>query len=65
MFWVSDVTCMKLKDRYYYLCAVVDLYSRKVIAHKVSTSEQYTANHGDTQMAYDARECREKFDIPQ
>lgn len=35
--WVSDVTCMKLKDRYYYLCAIVDLYSRKVIAHKIST----------------------------
>ena len=41
--WVSDVTCLKLKDRYYYLCAIVDLYSRKVIAHKVST-------HNSTQL---------------
>jgi transposase InsO family protein len=34
--WVSDVTCFKVKDRYYYLCVAIDLYSRKVISHKVS-----------------------------
>lgn len=35
--WVSDVTCLKLKNRFYYLCVIIDLYSRKVIAHKIST----------------------------
>ena len=52
--WVSDVTCMKLKDRYYYLCAIVDLYSRKVIAHKVSTRNS-TQLITTLRMAYDAR----------
>ena len=34
--WVSDVTCFRLKDRNYYICIILDLFSRKVIAHKVS-----------------------------
>ena len=53
--WVSDVTCMKLKDRYYYLCAIVDLYSRKVIAHKVSTRNSTQLITATLRMAYDSR----------
>ncbi|HIT53565.1 MAG TPA: IS3 family transposase [Candidatus Fimivicinus intestinavium] len=53
--WVSDVTCMKLKERYYYLCAIVDLYSRKVIAHKVSTRNSTQLITSTIRMAYDAR----------
>lgn len=53
--WVSDVTCMKLKDRYFYLCAIVDLYSRKVIAHKVSTRNSTQLITTTLRMAYDAR----------
>ena len=34
--WISDVTCYKLKDRYYYICVILDLYSRKVVAYKLS-----------------------------
>lgn len=53
--WVSDVTCMKLKDRYYYLCAIVDLYSRKVIAHKVSTRNSTQLITATLKMAYNMR----------
>ena len=53
--WVSDVTCMKLKDRYYYLCAIADLYSRKVIAHKVSTRNSTQLITATLRMAYDSR----------
>ncbi|MBC5729550.1 IS3 family transposase [Pseudoflavonifractor hominis] len=53
--WISDVTCMKLKDRYYYLCAIVDLYSRKVIAHKVSTRNSTQLITATLRMAYDSR----------
>lgn len=53
--WVSDVTCMKLKDRYYYLCAIIDLYSRKVIAHKISTRNSTQLITATLRMAYDAR----------
>ena len=35
--WVSDTTYIKMKDHTYYLCAILDLYSRKIIAHKIGT----------------------------
>lgn len=34
--WVSDVTCFKVNDRYFYICVILDLFSRKVIAHGIS-----------------------------
>lgn len=34
--WVSDITCFKLNDRYYYVCVILDLFSRKVISYKIS-----------------------------
>lgn len=34
--WVSDVTCFKLKGNYFYICVIIDLFSRKVIAWKIS-----------------------------
>lgn len=30
--WVSDVTCYKFKENYFYICVFMDLFSRKVIA---------------------------------
>ena len=34
--WVSDVTCFKVKDKYYYICVILDLFSRKVVAYTIS-----------------------------
>lgn len=34
--WVSDVTCFKLGELYLYTCVILDLFSRKVVAYKVS-----------------------------
>lgn len=34
--WVSDVTCFKIKDKYYYICVILDLFSRKVVAYTIS-----------------------------
>lgn len=34
--WVSDVTCFKLVEFYLYTCVILDLFSRKVVAYKVS-----------------------------
>ena len=53
--WVSDVTCLKLKDRFYYLCVIIDLYSRKVIVHKVSTRNSTQLITATLRMAYDSR----------
>ncbi|MBD5118856.1 MAG: IS3 family transposase [Clostridiales bacterium] len=34
--WVSDVTCFKLGNRCLYTCVILDLFSRKVVAYKLS-----------------------------
>lgn len=34
--WVSDTTCFKVKDKYYYVCVIIDLFSRRVAAHGIS-----------------------------
>lgn len=34
--WVSDFTYIKAGGRYYYLCAIMDLFSRKIIAYNLS-----------------------------
>lgn len=34
--WVSDVTCFKINEKYVYVCVILDLFSRKVVAHGVS-----------------------------
>ena len=34
--WVSDVTCFKIKDKYYYICVILDLFSRKVVSYTIS-----------------------------
>lgn len=44
--WVSDFTCIRVGGRFYYLCAVLDLFARKVVAYKVSA-------HIDTKLAVD------------
>jgi len=34
--WVSDITYARVGGRFCYICVVIDLFSRKVIAHKTS-----------------------------
>ena len=34
--WVSDITYIRAGGRFYYLCVIIDLFSRKVIAYKIS-----------------------------
>lgn len=35
--WVSDFTYLRAAGRFYYLCVILDLFSRKVIAYRVSS----------------------------
>jgi len=34
--WVSDITYFRFNKKSYYICVILDLYARKVIAYKVS-----------------------------
>lgn len=35
--WCSDITYLRVQNRFYYLCVVIDLFSRKVIAYKLAS----------------------------
>ena len=34
--WVSDITYIRVKDDFHYVCIVIDLFSRKVVSHGIS-----------------------------
>ncbi len=36
--WVSDVTCYKFGDKIFYICAILDLYARKIVGCRVGLS---------------------------
>lgn len=44
--WISDVTYFKCKNTKYYICVIIDLFSRKVIAYTVSTSNSTRTTKG-------------------
>ena len=54
--WVSDVTCFKLRDHYFYICVIIDLFSRKVIAHKISKRNSTQLITAAFKMAYEERQ---------
>lgn len=37
MVWVSDITCIRAAKGHFYLCVIIDLFARKVIAWSVSS----------------------------
>jgi len=34
--WVSDITYVKVGDTYYYICVIIDLYSRRILSYGLS-----------------------------
>ena len=34
--WVSDITYYRIKEKFYYLTFVMDLYSKRIVGHSVS-----------------------------
>lgn len=36
--WVSDITYVKVGAQYDYICVILDLYSRKVLAYRISSN---------------------------
>ena len=35
--WVCDFTYIRVANRFYYLCAILDLFARKIISYKLSS----------------------------
>lgn len=53
--WVSDVTCFKWGNRYLYICVILDLFSRRAIAHKVSRKNSTQLITATFKMAVESR----------
>ena len=59
--WVSDVTHLKTKGRRYYLCVILDLFSRKVVAYKITTHNSTQLITSTFKMAYKTRNPEENL----
>lgn len=57
--WVSDITYFNLDQRKYYICVVLDLYSRKIIAHKISKRNSTVLTKDTFKYAYYSRNPEE------
>ena len=53
--WVGDVTQFSCKYKNYYICAVLDLYSRRVIGYKIGTSNSTNLVKSAFRKAYEER----------
>ncbi|MEG0272171.1 MAG: IS3 family transposase [Hydrogenoanaerobacterium sp.] len=53
--WVSDITLLKAGDLCFYLCTIIDLFSRKVIAYELSDGCEVDLVITTFRLAYDNR----------
>ena len=59
--WVSDITHLKAGSKWYYLCVIIDLFSRKVIAWSISANPDTELVIVTFKKAYAS--CREPFSL--
>ncbi len=59
--WVSDVTYYQYAGKYYYICAIIDLYARKVIACKLSIKHSTQLITSTFRIAYKSRQPKENL----
>ena len=53
--WVSDVTYFKYGENAYYICVIIDLYSRMVVGYKIGKTNSTQLVKSTFQNAYKAR----------
>lgn len=53
--WVSDITYIKVVNKFYYLCVIIDLFARKVIAYKISNRMTEQLSTDTLNLAYQNR----------
>ena len=54
--WVSDVTYFRTPYNSYYICVILDLYSRKVIAHRIALNNSTQLVKNTFKDAYEIRQ---------
>lgn len=53
--WVSDVTCFRLNDKNYFICAILDLYARRVVGYRIGKNNSTQLVKSTFKMAYEKR----------
>ena len=53
--WVSDVTCFRFNNKNYYICVILDLFSRMVVGYRVGKVNSTQLVRSTFQMAYGER----------
>ena len=53
--WVSDITYFKCNGKAYYICVIIDLYARKVIAYRASKKNSTQLIKSTFKQAYEKR----------
>lgn len=53
--WVSDVTYFSIFNKMFYICVVLDLYARKVIAYKIAKHNSTQLTKATVKAAYEKR----------
>ena len=57
--WMSDVTYFHFHNRTFYICVILDLYSRRIVAHRVSLKNSTQITKSTFKLAYEARKPQE------
>lgn len=53
--WVSDVTYFKFNNKTYYICVIIDLFARKVVACRTSMKNSTQLTKSTFKIAYESR----------
>lgn len=53
--WVSDITEINVLHKTYYICAILDLYARKIISYKISNHNSTQLTKATFTLAYESR----------
>jgi len=59
--WVSDVTYFRYKEKAFYICVIIDLFSRKVVGHRISFKNSTQLVKSTFNQAYENRKPRGKL----
>ena len=57
--WVGDITYFSCNNTKYFICVIIDLFARKVIAHSISTSNSTHITKKTLKKAYQERAPKE------
>ena len=57
--WVSDVTYFRFNEKGFYICAIIDLFARKVVGYRIGKNNSTQLTKSTFKLAYESREPKE------